>query len=308
LNSPWQVHPLINPQSQGWTDFYRVLMALFKFLNPFLEAASFHQASRILFKGALRILLVILKDFPEFLVEHYIGLCAAIPAHCIQLRNVVLCAFPRGVTLRLDVNSLSEVPPLPEFNQVPDIRTDYVRFLEDAQIRQAVDRYIADETPNPAALVPELRNRIAISVAESDGSPGVKYNLTLLYSLSLYLGSSAVNRSIERNGRVTFDPQGPEVGLLTSLIASLDGEGEFAEQSKSSFQQADNPPAALYQVNITLSIRLSTNSDTPTPIPSSSCSTFSTYSPLLRRTATCPNVSPGSCSRGCWPSALTLGV
>ena len=158
-------------------------MALFKFLNPFLEAASFHQASRILFKGALRILLVILKDFPEFLVEHYIGLCAAIPAHCIQLRNVVLCAFPRGVTLRLDVNSLSEVPPLPEFNQVPDIRTDYVRFLEDAQIRQAVDRYIADETPNPAALVPELRNRIAISVAESDGSPGVN-KLTILLLLS----------------------------------------------------------------------------------------------------------------------------
>lgn len=242
-----------NPsRSQGWTDFYRVLMALFKFLNPFLEAASFHQASRILFKGALRILLVILKDFPEFLVEHYIGLCAAIPAHCIQLRNVVLCAFPRGVTLRLDVNSLSEVPPLPEFNQVPDIRTDYVRFLEDGQIRQAVDRYIADETPNAAALVPELRNRIAISTAESDGSPGVKYNLTLLYSLSLYLGSSAVNRSLERNGRVTFDPQGPEVGLLTSLIASLDGEGQCRDSSlKARKRKAADRYFSLYQVNTT---------------------------------------------------------
>lgn len=211
---------------EGWTDFYRVLMALFKFLNPFLESAHFHQGSRTLFKGALRILLVILKDFPEFLVEHYIGLCAAIPAHCIQLRNVVLCAFPRGVTLRLDVNSLSEVPPLPEFNQVPEIHTDYVKFLEDGKIRQAVDRYTADENPNPAALVPELRNRIAISVPGADGGPSVKYNLTLLYSLSLYLGSSAVNRSIERNGRVTFDPQGPEITLLTSLIASLDGEGQ----------------------------------------------------------------------------------
>lgn len=211
---------------EGWNDFYRILMALFKFLNPFLEAASFHQASRVLFKGTLRILLVLLKDFPEFLVEHYFGLCAAIPAHCIQLRNVVLCAFPRGITMRLDMNSLSEVPPLPEFDQVPEIRTDYHRFLEEAKIRQAVDRYIADENPQPRELIPELRNRIAISVNGPDGSPTVKYNLTLLYSLSLYLGSSVVNRSMERNSRVTFDPQGPEVALLTSLIASLDGEGE----------------------------------------------------------------------------------
>lgn len=211
---------------EGWADFYRVLMALFKFLNPFLQAASLHAPSRILFKGTLRILLVILKDFPEFLVEHYIGLCAAIPAHCIQLRNVVLCAFPRGVTLRQDIESLSDLPPLPEFQIVPEVKTDYVRFLDEASIKTDLDSYLTRDVPNLSSLMPELRNRIAISVMGQDGTPSVTYNLTLLYSVSLYLGVSAVNRSKERNGTVRFEPGAPEVVLMNALVTSLDGEGE----------------------------------------------------------------------------------
>lgn len=209
---------------EGWADFYRVLMALFKFLNPFLQSNSLHQPSRILFRGALRILLVILKDFPEFLVEHYIGLCAAIPAHCIQLRNVVLCAFPRGMTLRPEIESLSDLPPLPEFHVVPEIRTDYARFLDEAKIRQAIDSYVQYGQPDLATILPEVRSRIAISASSP---PQVTYNLTLLYSLTLYLGSSAVKRSIDQRGQVIFDHQAPEVLLLTSLVASLDGEGQY---------------------------------------------------------------------------------
>ncbi len=212
---------------QGWTDFYRVLMALFKFLNPFLQSAQLHPPSRIIFKGTLRILLVILKDFPEFLVEHYIGLCAAIPVHCIQLRNVVLCAFPRGVVLRQDVETLADLPAMTEFQQVPEVRTDYVRFLEEAHIKAPVDDFVQN-VQNLSYLLPELRNRIAISVTTDDGTPGVAYNHTLLYSLTLYLGVVAVDRQIARNGQVTFDASMPEVTLLNHLVASLDAEGELS--------------------------------------------------------------------------------
>lgn len=202
-------------------------MALFKFLNPFLQAAELHQPSRVFFKGALRIMLVILKDFPEFLVEHYIGLCAAIPAHCIQLRNVVLCAFPRGVVLKQEQTTLAQLPPgAPDFQVVPEVRTDYIRFLEEADIKKAVDLYIQRDSPNLPILLPEVRNRIAISISTADGTPGVTYNLTLLYSLTLYLGAVAVDRSIDKHGQVLFDPMVPEVVLLTGLVASLDGEGE----------------------------------------------------------------------------------
>ncbi|KAJ9113610.1 hypothetical protein QFC22_005918 [Naganishia vaughanmartiniae] len=213
--------------TEGRDDFYRVLMALFKFLNPFLQKASLNASSRALFQATLRILIVILHDFPDFLQEYYIGLCAAIPANCIQLRNVVLCAFPDGTPIPQDMNGFANLPPLAEYNIVPDIRTDYTRFLDEAQIRAPIDSYLREGSPAVSILVRELRNRIAISVITQDGSPGVEYNLTLLYAFSLYVGSSAVMKSLQSTGEVQYDRGCVEVDLLNHVIMSLDAEGQY---------------------------------------------------------------------------------
>ena len=53
--------------SQGWTSFYKLLLSLFKFLAPFLKTADLQSAGRDLYRGTLRLLLVLLHDFPEFL-------------------------------------------------------------------------------------------------------------------------------------------------------------------------------------------------------------------------------------------------
>ncbi len=42
---------------------------------------------------------VLLHDFPEFLCEHHFSLCDVIPVACVQLRNLVLSAFPRSMRL-----------------------------------------------------------------------------------------------------------------------------------------------------------------------------------------------------------------
>lgn len=205
-------------------------MALFKFLNPFLQNASLTTASRALFQATLRILIVILHDFPDFLQEYYIGLCAAIPANCIQLRNVVLCAYAEGTPIPQDLKGFANLPPLPEYNQVPNIRTDYTRFLDETQIRVPIDSYLTSGSPSVVTLVRELRNRIAISVITQDGSPGVEYNLTLLYSFSLYVGASAVFKSLHSTGEVQYNRACPEVDLLSHVILSLDAEGKCLVQ------------------------------------------------------------------------------
>jgi hypothetical protein len=65
------------------------------FLQPFLKNVSLTDAIRKLFKGTLRVLLVMLHDFPEFLCEYHLSFCDVIPSTCVQLRNLVLSAFPR---------------------------------------------------------------------------------------------------------------------------------------------------------------------------------------------------------------------
>ena len=54
---------------------------------------------KLLYKGTLRVLLVLLHDFPEFLCDNHFVLCEVIPPTCIQLRNLVLSAFPKAMRL-----------------------------------------------------------------------------------------------------------------------------------------------------------------------------------------------------------------
>lgn len=53
----------------------------------------------VFFQGTLRVLLVLLHDFPEFLCDYHYGFCDVIPPNCIQLRNLILSAFPRNMRL-----------------------------------------------------------------------------------------------------------------------------------------------------------------------------------------------------------------
>ena len=52
-----------------------------------------------LYKGTLRVLLVLLHDFPEFLCDYHFTFCDVIPSSCIQMRNIILSSFPRNMRL-----------------------------------------------------------------------------------------------------------------------------------------------------------------------------------------------------------------
>lgn len=58
-----------------------------------------HWQVHFLYKGTLRVLLVLLHDFPEFLCDYHFTFCDVIPPSCIQMRNIILSAFPRNMRL-----------------------------------------------------------------------------------------------------------------------------------------------------------------------------------------------------------------
>lgn len=64
-------------------------------------------------------LLVLLHDFPEFLCEYHFQLCNVIPPSCIQMRNLILSAFPRNMRLPDPFTPNLKVDLLPEINQSP---------------------------------------------------------------------------------------------------------------------------------------------------------------------------------------------
>ena len=108
---------------KGWPMYAQLLVDLFKFLSPFLRNAELMKPVHRLYRGTLRVLLVLLHDFPEFLCDYHYSFCDVIPPNCIQMRNLILSAFPRNMRLpdpftpNLKVNFLSS-----SYNKIPSNR------------------------------------------------------------------------------------------------------------------------------------------------------------------------------------------
>ena len=62
-----------------------------------------------------------MHDFPEFLCDHHLDLCDVIPPNCVQMRNLVLSAFPRAMRLPDPFTPNLKVDLLPEISQSPRV-------------------------------------------------------------------------------------------------------------------------------------------------------------------------------------------
>lgn len=95
--------PLLSaPDAQGWESFYALLQAqvrLLALVRRVPSATSTAQNKTSIYLGAMRIFLLLLHDFPEFLSYYAVSLCDLLPREFVQLRNVLLCAYPRQMRL-----------------------------------------------------------------------------------------------------------------------------------------------------------------------------------------------------------------
>ena len=216
---------LASSRDQGWPDYHRCLMWLLRFLAPSLAKAELSSSSRSMYHAIMRLLLVLMHDFPEFLVEFYHTISTAIPQNCLQLRNIVLAAFPHSEAPLPDVYKPLD-QQVGNMQRFPTVRSDYVAALSAGNIRAAIDQHVRSSNPPAQAIVAELKNRIAIKSIGPDGQTTVTWNHTLLHAAIFYLGTTSISRIAAQRGIVEFDPKAPEVAILTNLAFALDAEGE----------------------------------------------------------------------------------
>merc|ERR1719240_283386 len=137
----------------------RLLVGLFRFLQPKLCVAELSAPVRLLYRGALRVLLVLLHDFPEFLCDYHFSFCDVIPPSCIQMRNLILSAFPRNMRLPDPFTPNLKVDLLPEISQTPRILSSFGEALSKHGLLADLDVFL--NTRAPFSLLNELRKRIA---------------------------------------------------------------------------------------------------------------------------------------------------
>lgn len=222
---------LLSNSPKGWPLFQRLLVALFKFMEPYLRNADVSDPIRLLYKGTLRVLLVLLHDFPEFLCDNHFTFCDVIPPSCIQMRNLILSAFPRNMRLPDPFTPNLKVDLLPEISQAPHILYDVEPALKSKQLKAEVDEYLKTRNSQSFQSL-DIKGQLILPASEVVPY-GTKYNVPLLNALVLYIGMQAIQQMqtkiTPQQLAIPTAPitQSAPMDIFQRLIIDLDTEGRY---------------------------------------------------------------------------------
>lgn len=87
--------PLLQISNQrGWPLAHRLVYAMLRFIYPALRRAEMNEGAHLFHRSLLRVLLVLLHDFPDFLSDYAPSFLEVLPPSCVQVcRSVLLSRF-----------------------------------------------------------------------------------------------------------------------------------------------------------------------------------------------------------------------
>ncbi|XP_022944795.1 CCR4-NOT transcription complex subunit 1-like isoform X1 [Cucurbita moschata] len=225
---------LTGNSQKGWPYIQRLLVDMFQFMEPFLRNAELGPPVHFLYKGTLRVLLVLLHDFPEFLCDYHFTFCDMIPPSCIQMRNIILSAFPRNMRLPDPSTPNLKIDLLAEINQSPRILSEVDGALKSKQMKADVDEYLKTRQQGSSFLA-GLKQKLLLPPSEA-ASAGTRYNVPLINSLVLYVGMQAIQQLQARSPHAQSTANtvtlavflvGAALDIFQTLIVELDTEGRY---------------------------------------------------------------------------------
>ena len=187
-------------------------------MAPFLRSLTFNDPLRLLYRGTLRVLLILLHDFPEFLCSYHFSFMDVIPHQCVQLRNLVLSAFPVGMKLPDPFTPNVNSNLLTESRNGPLILSDFTTSLAAGNLKHDLDVYL--KTRTPLTFIHNLKTRLLLERPDATG----RYNFQIINSLVLYAGVYGISQTPV--GAVpTFVSSSSTIDIFHQLVTDLDNEG-----------------------------------------------------------------------------------
>lgn len=215
---------------QGWGPYCEIMQALLSYMGEQLKPANVSYVAKDLYKGVLRILLILHHDFPEFVAENHFQFCNVIPAHCAQLRNLVLSAYPSSFHKLPDPFREGLKPErLDEMRDTPKIAGDIVAPLQRANIKSAVDSALQSGNASDSTIQ-SICDAIYNPATKETGlfMTPINVDVVLVNALVLYIGQEAVSTaSAKGNLRAVFEESSPHSTLLERLAKALRPEGRY---------------------------------------------------------------------------------
>lgn len=212
----------VTPQQKGWGLYSQLLVAMFRFIGPFLRNTELAKPVTLMYKGILKVLLVLLHDFPEFLCDYHYAFCDEIPPNCIQMRNLILSAFPRNMRLPDPFTPNLKVDLLVEITQPPRVMTNFVVSIQPISFKNDLDAYLKSRAP--VTFLSELR-----SIMQVSNEPGKRYNIQLMNAVVVYVGTQAISfiRGKGQNPNMSTIAHSAHMDIFQNLAVDLDHEGRY---------------------------------------------------------------------------------
>lgn len=211
------------PSEAGWERYCQLMQVMLRYVGELLSVPGLPVAEH-LYKGALRIMLLLYSDFPEFLAENYVHLCNAIPAHCVQLRNLVLCALPQSMSELPDQFTIGlKVDRLDEMKKAPIISGNVFAPLERDGLKDVIDKTMQKGShldDGASQICQILYNRPRPPGGPSSATGGLE--MSELNALVLCIGQEALAL-----GPAKIGASSPHSELLSKLAQTLRPEARY---------------------------------------------------------------------------------
>ena len=202
----------------SWPTYIRLLCDGLRFADQFTKGSGISNNVLLFFKGILKLMLMLLHDFPEFVLTYHVQLCDAIPTCCVQIRNVVLCAFPTTVKLPDPFQQSLQIDKLPEMHNAPPIAEGYKEAFANANVSIAdLERFLS--TRDASVL-----RGIADKLRKGAGSIG--WNVPLINAVVLHAAVTQL-ASWNQELKVALVEASAPMELFRELVKTMDNEGRY---------------------------------------------------------------------------------
>jgi CCR4-NOT transcription complex subunit 1 len=122
--------PRIMRTTSMWGPYVSLLCEGLRFMDYFVRDGTLPHNASVFAKAFVKLALILLHDFPDFVLSNHTALCDATPVPCVQLRNIILCAFPRTIKLPDPFAPSMQLDKLAEMSLAPPITESYTRVMD----------------------------------------------------------------------------------------------------------------------------------------------------------------------------------
>ncbi|EDO15208.1 hypothetical protein Kpol_458p1, partial [Vanderwaltozyma polyspora DSM 70294] len=209
----------------GWKNLTILIIDLFRFLDQYTGKVGISNAISVVYKGALRVIIGISNDFPEYLIENHYEFMNALPSSYAQLKNVMLAAIPKKIMLPNPYDNGLDMDKIDSCKMQPTVFYDPVVDLH--SFKKPVDNYLRIPSNSLMRTIINGVYRDEYSFKSGIGYDYVSVDQKLVRAVVLHVGVEAGLESEKTSSGAIFNAKSSYYTLLFNLLNEGSSEVRF---------------------------------------------------------------------------------